>query len=486
MSAEAPAQPPEVPPRRSRAVKSNSTQIILFSILTVILTAATVWAGRAWLRNSETLVFAVGDANGPEARFAAKLAAVLKNNSSRLRLKVVPNADNARALAQFDRKQANLAVLRTDAKIPPRARALAILEHDLMLVLSPGGKKIKSVAELRKKKIAVVADGESGVSFVRTALELSDTPDAALRVQMAPPNNGFDKLFAAGFGAVIAIVHASRIMTDKTYEQFARRGGFTLNAIDSAKALARKYPAISEETVATGMLSSSPAIPDDDVDTIGLEWLLVAQSKLSTTTAGDLARIVYENKAELALSDGFASKIEPADTDKDAFIVAHQGAAEYINDDTKSFVDRYGDLMYLGVAALSIIGSIFAGIYTKITRVAPGKASELATAILDIGERVMHAKTLDQLDCLQDELEAILRGAVIGLRDGTISSDGLDTFRLGYEFVRDEIGMRRDHLKRHAGQPPVQDPVRDAVRDTARGGAAHDDKVIVVKTAQSA
>ena len=54
---------------------------------------------------------------------------------------------------------------------------------------------------------------------------------------------------------------------------------------------------------------------------------------------------------------------------------------------------------------------------------------------------------------------------MIGLRDGSLSSDGLDTFKLGYEFVRDEIGMRRDHLKRRAGQ---------------------DDKVVVVKSAQCA
>jgi hypothetical protein len=132
------------------------------------------------------------------------------------------------------------------------------------------------------------------------------------------------------------------------------------------------------------------------------------------------------------LSNGFASKIEPADTDKDAFIVAHPGAAEYINDATKSFLERYSDLMYVAVAALGVIGSIFATIYTKITRIAPEKASELATAILDIGERMEHARTLDQLDQLQDELETILRGVVIGLRDGTISSDGLDTFKLGY------------------------------------------------------
>ncbi|MGY3078905.1 hypothetical protein ACVWZZ_005313 [Bradyrhizobium sp. LM6.10] len=160
-------------------------------------------------------------------------------------------------------------------------------------------------------------------------------------------------------------------------------------------------------------------------------------------------------------------------------MMAHQGAADYINDDTKSFMDKYSDLMYLGAAALSVIGSIFAAIYAKITRIAPEKASELSTAILDIGERIEHAHSLDQLECLQDELEGILRGAVIGLRDGTISTDGLDTFKLGYEFVRDEIGMRRDYLKRHAGEG------EKATQDVAP--PQHDESnIVVVKTAQSA
>jgi TRAP-type uncharacterized transport system substrate-binding protein len=464
MSAEVPTAPAEQP--RSQVVRSNRRQILLFGALTLILTAATVWGGRIWLRNSETLTFAVGDANSDEARFATRLAAVLKNSGSRLRLKIVPNADNAKALALFDRRQADLAVLRTDVKVPPRARALAILEHDVMLLISPGGKKIKSLAELKKKKIAVLADSDSSAAFVRNVLEISDSSDAASRVQMAPPNSTLDKLFASGgYGAVIAIAHASTIVKDKRYEQYAKRGGFTINAIDESKALARRNPGISEETLATGMLSSTPPIPDDDLDTIGLQWLLVAQSRMSTTTAGDLARAIYEDKTELALADSFASKIEPADTDKDAFVIAHQGAAEYINDDTKSFMDRYSDLLYLGAGVLSVIGSIFAGVYTKVTRIAPEKASGLATAILDIGERMQHANSLDALQALQDELEEILRGAVIGLRDGTISTDGLDTFKLGYEFVRDELSMRRESLKRHAG---------------------HDDNVVIVKTAQSA
>jgi TRAP-type uncharacterized transport system substrate-binding protein len=457
-----------MPPARSRVARRNQRQMLLFAALTLLLTAVAVWGGHVWLRDSETLVFAVGDSNGLEARFAARLATVLKNSSSRLHLKIVPNGDNSRALAEFDHRQADIAVLRTDAKVPPHARALAVLEHDVVLLISPAGKKIKSLADLRKRKVAVLANGDSNAAFVRNLLEIADVPDAASRVQMAPLNSTLDKLLApGGYGAVIAIAHASTIAKDKIYQQYAGRGSFTLNSIDESKALTRRNPAVSEETLPTGMLSSSPVVPDDDLDTIGLQWLLVVQSRMSSVTAGDLARIIYENKAELALDSGFASKIEPADTDKDAFIVAHPGAAEYINDETKSFMDRYSDVLYLGVAALSVIGSIFAAIYTKVTRVAPEKASELSTAILDIGERVEYANSLEALEQLQRELEDILRGAVIGLRDGSISSDGLDAFKLGYELVRDEIGMHRDHLERHAGR---DDNANVVIVKTAHGG----------------
>lgn len=476
MSIEGSTLPTEQPPRRPKVIKTNQQQVLLYVVLTLLLSLATVWAGRTLVHSSETLTFAVGAPNSDEALFAAKLATVLKNNASRFRIKVVNNPDNTKALAQFDRRQADLAILRTDAKVPPRARTVAILEHDLVLLLVPGNKKIKSLAEL-KKKVAVVAENESSLAFVHSILDVPDGSEAAARIQMAPQGATLDKLFApaSGFGAVIAVVHGSRAVRDKAYEQVARRGGFTLNAIDEAKALARKFPGISAETLTAGTLSASPEIPDDDLDTIGLEWLLVTQSRMSVSTAGDLARIVYENKSALGLDGGFATRIEPASVEKDAYVMAHQGAADYINDDTKSFMDKYSDLMYLGAAALSVIGSIFAAIYAKITRIAPEKASELSTAILDIGERIEHAHSLDQLECLQDELEGILRGAVIGLRDGTISTDGLDTFKLGYEFVRDDIGMRRDYLKRHAGEAEKTVPPQ------------HDDSnVVVVKTAQSA
>ena len=274
MSADVPTPQTEKPPARSRAVRSNHRQVLLFVALTLILTIVTVWGGRAWLKNSETLTFAVGDPRGPEARFAGKLAAALKNSGSRLRLKITSNADNAKALTEFDRKRAALVMLRTDAKVPSRARAIAVLEHDVLLLISPASKKIKSLAELKKKKIAVFGEGDSNAAFIRNMLEIADGSDAAARVQVAPANSTLDKLFGAGgYGAVIAMAHASTIVKDKRYEQYAKRGGFTLNAIEESKALTRRNPGISEETLAAGVLSSAPMIPDDDLDTIGLQWI---------------------------------------------------------------------------------------------------------------------------------------------------------------------------------------------------------------------
>jgi hypothetical protein len=299
-------------------------------VLSLILTGPIVWAGRMLLADSETLTFAVGNPNGEEARFAAKLAAVLHNTNSRLRLKIVTNADNAKALAQFDRREADLVVLRTDAKAPPRARALAIPDRDLVLLLSPGAKTSPKIIRSRRRSRSGPIAIERGLhaQYLRFCRYGRGGFEGSVGTRRRDPRQAV----RVGLWRGIAVAHASNVMTDKRYEQYAKTGGFTLNAIEAAKALARKIPGITSETVEAGMLSSSPEIPDDDVDTIGLEWQLLAQSKMTTTTAADLARIIYENKAELSLDDGFASKIEPAPTDKDSFIIAHPGAAEYIND----------------------------------------------------------------------------------------------------------------------------------------------------------
>src|SRR5690242_18431219 len=96
MSADLPRPRRQQAVPRAQAIKSNRRQVMLFALLTLLLSVATVWGGRALLRDSETLTFAVGNPAGEGAQFAAKLADILKSNSSRFRLKIVNSSDSAK------------------------------------------------------------------------------------------------------------------------------------------------------------------------------------------------------------------------------------------------------------------------------------------------------------------------------------------------------------------------------------------------------
>jgi hypothetical protein len=50
--------------------------------------------------------------------------------------------------------------------------------------------------------------------------------------------------------------------------------------------------------------------------------------------------------------------------------------AARFNDSSESFMERYSDLLYPGAAALSIIGSVLVGLYTRVAQVALQKAGE--------------------------------------------------------------------------------------------------------------
>jgi hypothetical protein len=55
-------------------------------------------------------------------------------------------------------------------------------------------------------------------------------------------------------------------------------------------------------------------------------------------------------------------KIEAPSTDKDAAVIVDPGALAYLNDDQKSFFERYGDYIFYGLLIFSIFGSAIAGV----------------------------------------------------------------------------------------------------------------------------
>jgi hypothetical protein len=128
-------------------------------------------------------------------------------------------------------------------------------------------------------------------------------------------------------------------------------------------AIAKKNPIYESEEIPASIFGSSPQRPEDKVDTVAINHLIIAPKSLSDTAVAAFARQLFTNRQQLAREMPTASQIEKPDTDKDAALPAHAGAAAYIDGNERTFLEKYTDYIWFAVLIVSGLGS--AGAWLK-------------------------------------------------------------------------------------------------------------------------
>ena len=144
----------------------------------------------------------------------------------------------------------------------------------------------------------------------------------------------------------------SKITMDAIAATAATRGEPKFLPIDVADAIAEN-PIYEFEEIPGSIFNSSPARPEDKIDTISVNHLIIAPKSLSDTTVGAFARQLFTDRHQLARELPTASQIEKPDTDKDAALPAHQGAAAYIDGNERTFLEKYTDYIWCVIIVLS-------------------------------------------------------------------------------------------------------------------------------------
>jgi len=138
-----------------------------------------------------------------------------------------------------------------------------------------------------------------------------------------------------------------------------------------------------------------------------------------------------------------AAKIETPDTDKDAAIPVHPGAAAFVDGEEKTFFDRYSDFIWWGLMALSAMGSVgawFAGYLKKDER---NNNSTLREKLLDMIALARKSDSTEELDRMQTEADDILRATLHCFEHGAIEAGSLTTFNIALEQFHNAVYDRR-------------------------------------------
>ncbi|MDE2063823.1 MAG: TAXI family TRAP transporter solute-binding subunit [Bradyrhizobium sp.] len=437
-------------------------------IAAALLIFAAIAGATFLLWRPTTLRIAVGPAGSEDQKLIQNLAQTFITEGSPVRLTVITTAGPVESLGLLAAHETDLAVGRADEDMPKGAGSLAILRKNVVVLWAPsgapkkGGKKdskpkIKEIADLEGHHIGILGRTAVNVTLLKVILSESGVNPAKVAISSFSVSQITDMVKDPSIDAFMTVGPLdSKITTDAIVTTARLRGEPAFLAIDVSEAIAHKHPLYEAEEIPGSSFTTSPARPDDQVDTVGVNHLIVATKSLSDTAAGAFTRALFNVRPALIRENPAASKIEKPDTDKDAAIPAHPGAAAYIDGTERTFLDKYSDYIWGGVLLLSVLGSASAWLRHYLKRNERSLTGAHRDKLLAHIAQVRKTDSPEELDALQEEADEFLRETLEGYDDGAIDEGDLSAYSLVLEQFHRAVADRRAMINVSSARAPIQ------------------------------
>lgn len=318
------------------------------------------------------------------------------------------------------------------------------------------------VTQLAGKRIGVVTGNEATTDLLKVALSHYGVPLDKVQVAQIDPqsladavqNGTVDVIFVAGAATGKAISDAVAATT---------RNGVapTFVEIDQADGIAKRNPAFDSVEIDAGTFGGNPPTPGDKLTTLSFAEYLVARKGFSRTSVTELAKIIYTSRLTIAAQMSGEVKIEAPSTDKDADALVHPGALDYLNDEQKTFFDRYGDDIFYGLLIFPVFGSAIAGFAGFLRADSRTRRLRHLQRVLDLVRKAHAAQTLEAIEQLQVEADHLVI-AIIHLSE---HEEFDESVRMSFSFALDQlrfaIAARRTAILDHAAGTTTASPAAE-------------------------
>ena len=440
--------PPAPPSPRSAARRA-----VLVTIAGVLAIIGVLAAGYYFAVRPVTLKIAVGPANSDDVKVVQRLTQAFVQNKSYVRLKLVPTdgaVASADALAQG---KVDLAIIRGDLDVPKNAQAVATLRKNFVVMWAPApikgkgrkaGPKITKISQLAGRKVGVVGKTEANVNLLKIILRQYGVDASKVEIVQFPVTDLAEAIHSHKADVYLAAGPLNSKLTLEAIVASTKESGGdpAFLAIDASEAIAQNHPVYEAAEIPAGTFGS-PERPDDEVKTISFAHHFVARKGLSDVTIAAFTRQLFSIRQQLVSEFPLAAKIETPDTDKDAVIPVHPGAAAFVDGEEKTFLDRYSDFIWWGLMGLSAMGSVgawFAGYLKKDER---NNNSSLRERLLDMIAVARKSESAEELDRMQSEADDILRDTLRCFEHGAIEEGALTAFNIALEQFHNAVSDRR-------------------------------------------
>ncbi len=452
-------------PGIARRRRKRRNYLFLILAAGILLFGAAAGSLYLFLRPT-TLRIAVGPPGSDDLKLVQAMAQIFARERSSVRLTPIQTDGAAESIALLAAGKADLAVGRGDLNLPANAQSVVILRKNVVVLWAPSGlapkgskkqpaPKVKSLDELAGHRIGVIGRTQANVTLLRVILTESGVNADKVAVTQFATNQIAEMARDMTLDAFMTVGPLdSKITKDAIVATAASRGEPKFLPIDVSETIARKHPLYESEEIPGSIFGSSPARPDDKVDTVSINHLIVAPKSLSDTVVGAFARQLITARPQLARELPNVPKIEKPDTDKDAALPAHDGAAAYFDGNERTFLERYTDYIWGVILVVSGLGSVGAWLRQYSRRDEREQYELHRDNLLDLIAKARQADTVEALDTMQGAADDVLREALECYEDGAIEEGDLAAIGLALDQFRHAVADRRTIVAAASSEQP--------------------------------
>jgi TRAP transporter TAXI family solute receptor len=407
-----------------------------------------VLGGAVWqVAQPEALKVAVGASGTTDSQLLAAAGQILRRHGDPVRLKVSPVEDPGAAAAQLDRREVDLAVVRSDQALPANGQTVAILHRNAAVLLAMPGTKIDEIGDLEGKSVGVLRGSAVNERLLDTILSHYEVPlPSVTRLPLTPEQVG-EAAKGKQIDALLVVAPVpSLLVTDALAAVAAAgRGPATFVPIAEADAIAQRDPAFEKLEILRGSYGGTPPRPVEEVTTLAVTYRLMAHDDLSEATVTTFTKRLFEMRSDLAHALPQANRIEAPDTAKGSKLPVHPGASAYFDNEELTFMDRYGDWFYIMAMVVGFLGSAAAALMGRLRSRRVDQAERLER-LLRILRDTRAAHDVLVLDRLEQEADDCFAETLATATNEEIDTARLTAFSLALDQVRLAIADRRRFL----------------------------------------
>jgi TRAP-type uncharacterized transport system substrate-binding protein len=376
----------------------------------VVLVVGAGLFGYRWYSRPATLTIAVGSSDGEATRLVSALASRVAAVNAPIRLKLVETTNAVDAAGQFAAEKVDLAVVRGDVGDLSQAQAVVVLAHAVVLLVAPPGSSITDIAGLKRTSVGVIG-GEINrkiVSVLSDEYGLGRANVTFRDLQLADARRALDAKEVRAILVVVPLAERYLALLRGLFLQTPKSAP-VLIPIDAAGAIAEKQRAYESFDVPKGTLRGSPPVPSEDLTTLRVSFYVVARKQLADEVAGSLADALMKARRDLLGELPILSQMTAPSTDSDAFLPVHPGAAAFYNGTQQSFLDEWGNAIFLTPMILGGLVSVLAAAWKFLRAGDPSKNEQGLDSLYALGARIRTTEVEAELSDIEAEIDRILQ-----------------------------------------------------------------------------